>query len=231
MKKSSRNYTLCEVTGGSVRRYGKTSKPLKPFPITAQRFAAARAGCFLTIEQTAKLLRVSERTLHNWEAGRVRIPYAAYKLIRILRGHELPGDSWKGYRLVGDTLWSPENLPFHASDARWWSLTVQMAHEYRRQSKARQAANLPRNEAIAASLPAHIASPVRPVIPSRQADSVVIPAVESERKGNFAIATPHHDGGQRLHACEFLAGPYSNTGSAASVSRQLKNVEIAGGAP
>ncbi|HNV83611.1 MAG TPA: VC1465 family Xer recombination activation factor [Arenimonas sp.] len=106
--------------------------------MTAQRFAAARAGCFLTIEQTAKLLRVSERTLHNWEAGRVRIPYAAYKLIRILRGYELPGDAWKGYRLIGDTLWSPENLPFHAGDARWWSLTAQMAHEYRRQSKAKQ---------------------------------------------------------------------------------------------
>ena len=104
MKKPSRNYTLCEVTGRPTRRYGKTSKALKPFPITAQRFAAARAGCFLTIEQTAKLLRVSIRTLHNWENGRVRIPYAAYKLIRILRGYELPGPAWKDYRLVGDTL-------------------------------------------------------------------------------------------------------------------------------
>ncbi len=94
-------------------------------------------------------MRVSERTLHNWEAGRVRIPYAAYKLIRILRGYELPGHAWKGYRLVGDTLWSPENLPFRASDARWWSLTVQMAQEYRRQSKARQAQRSAENGAAA----------------------------------------------------------------------------------
>lgn len=94
-------------------------------------------------------MRVSTRTLHNWEAGRVRIPYAAYKLIRILRGYELPGHAWKGYRLIGDTLWSPENLPFHAADARWWSLTVQMAHEYRRQSKARQAQRSAENGARA----------------------------------------------------------------------------------
>jgi Phage protein len=94
-------------------------------------------------------LRVSERTVHNWEAGRVRIPYAAYKLIRILRGYELPGFEWKGYRLIGDTLWSPENRPFRAADARWWTLTVQMAHEYRRQSKARQAKRTAENGALA----------------------------------------------------------------------------------
>ena len=56
MKKTSRNYTLCEVRGSPVRRYGNTPKSLRPFPITAQRFAAARAGCFLTIEQTAKFV-------------------------------------------------------------------------------------------------------------------------------------------------------------------------------
>jgi len=85
----------------------------------------------LSTTEAAKLLRVSERTLHNWEKGRVRIPYAAFKLMRILRGFELPGHHWKGYRLIGDTLWSPEGLAFKAADHYWWSLTVRMAHEFR----------------------------------------------------------------------------------------------------
>ena len=156
----------------------------------------------LTIEQAAKLLRVSERTLHNWEAGRVRIPYAAYKLIRILRGYELPGDAWKGYRLIGDTLWSPENLPFKAADARWWSLTVCMAHEYRRQSKAAQAQRRIENGAPATvenrSKAAHIAFPVGTVLRSRQADSVTIPAVNREQKCNDEPHHPPHEGVRRV---------------------------------
>lgn len=218
MKKHSRIYTLCEVNGSSIRRYGKTSKPLKPFPITAQRFAAARAGCFLTVEQAAKLLRVSERTLHNWEAGRVRIPYAAYKLIRILRGYELPGDAWKGYRLIGDTLWSPENLPFHAADARWWSLTVQMAHEYRRQSKAKQAG------AVAAR-PAHIASNPDLVITSKQGVSVAIPAPKSDQIPHFTKRTPPPTG-----ACRLLFNiPSSNTGCTAPIFSKSQTYDFAGG--
>ena len=59
------------------------------------------------------------------------MPYAAFKLMRILRGYELPGAAWKGYRLVGDTLWSPEGLAFRADEQRWWSLTVLMARQFR----------------------------------------------------------------------------------------------------
>lgn len=58
--------------------------------------------------------------------------------MRILRGYELPGHYWKGYRLVGDTLWSPEGKAFRASDQRWWSLTVAMAREFRAMVAARQ---------------------------------------------------------------------------------------------
>jgi len=63
-----------------MKRSAKASKPLKPFPITAQRFAAACAGCFLSIEQTAKSLRVSERTLRNLETVVLRI-HILWKLL------------------------------------------------------------------------------------------------------------------------------------------------------
>lgn len=89
------------------------------------------------MRDAGKLFRVSERTIRNWEAGRVGIPYTAFKLMRILRGYELPGQAWKGYRLKGDTLWSPEGKAFRASDATWWSLTCAMANEFTRQYRHR----------------------------------------------------------------------------------------------
>ena len=46
------------------------------------------------------------------------VPYTAFKLMRILRGYELPNHHWKGYRIVGDTLWSPEGLAFQAANGR-----------------------------------------------------------------------------------------------------------------
>ena len=94
--------------------------------------------CCLSVREAGKVFRVSERTVRNWEAGRVGIPYAAFKLLRILRGYELPGQAWKGYRLKGDTLWSPEGKAFKASDHTWWSLTVGMAREFRRIMAARR---------------------------------------------------------------------------------------------
>ncbi|MFN3842515.1 MAG: VC1465 family Xer recombination activation factor [Rehaibacterium terrae] len=83
--------------------------------------------------QRARLLRVCPRTVRNWEAGRTRIPYAAFKPMRLLRGFELPGDAWRGWRLIGDTLWSPEGHGFRAGDHAWWSLLVRQAAAFRRQ--------------------------------------------------------------------------------------------------
>jgi DNA-binding transcriptional regulator YiaG len=105
-------------------------KPSRPI-VTGTRFRETRQTCCLTVEGAAKLLRVSPRTVQNWEAGRTEVPYSAYKLMRILRGYRLPGDAWRGFRLVGDTLWSPEGLAFKAADHYWWSLTCRMAAEFR----------------------------------------------------------------------------------------------------
>jgi hypothetical protein len=152
----------------------------------------------MTIPQTAELLRVSERTVHNWEAGRVRIPYAAYKLIRILRGYELPGPQWKGYRLVGDTLWSPENLPFKAADARWWSLTVAMAHEFRYQAKARRAKRTAENGALATVENGRFA----PLL-TKSASTAYISIPQQSQPATFdldsAKSTPPPDGVRSLH--------------------------------
>ena len=60
------------------------------------RFRDFRWTANLSVADAAKLLRVSERTIHNWEAGRVRIPYAAYKLLRIVRGGQFAHPAWRG---------------------------------------------------------------------------------------------------------------------------------------
>jgi transcriptional regulator with XRE-family HTH domain len=86
----------------------------------------------LSIKETAGRLRVTEHTVRNWEAGRARVPYSALELLQTWFCYHLPGDSWKGWRLRGDALYSPEGLAFHSHDAAWWSLTCAMAREFRK---------------------------------------------------------------------------------------------------
>ncbi|WP_353619051.1 VC1465 family Xer recombination activation factor [Paracidovorax cattleyae] len=81
------------------------------------------AGC-------AQLLHVTERTLHNWQSGKHDIPYAAYRLLRLLRllnRMDLPGESWAGWCFHGGKLWTPEGRSFVGTDGSWWSLLVRRA--------------------------------------------------------------------------------------------------------
>ncbi|AVS85144.1 hypothetical protein C8239_10610 [Paracidovorax avenae] len=78
------------------------------------------AGC-------AQLLHVTERTLHNWQSGKHDIPYAAYRLLRLLNRMELPGESWSGWCFHGGKLWTPEGRSFVGTDGSWWSLLVRRA--------------------------------------------------------------------------------------------------------
>ena len=102
------------------------------FPVEAWRFRDARLSVGLGVDRCADLLRVSPRTVRTWEAGTSRVPYAAYKLMRILRGGKLLGDDWRGFHVWRDTLITPEGHKFEASQLAWWSLQVRMAREWQR---------------------------------------------------------------------------------------------------
>jgi len=93
----------------------------------ARRFDAMCRQLGYTRAAAAKALQVSERTLHNWVSGKTAVPYAAYKLLRVLCFHEIPFQSWHGWHFAGGKLWSPEGHGFTGHDGSWWSLLVRQA--------------------------------------------------------------------------------------------------------
>ena len=80
----------------------------------------SRADC-------AKFLHVTERCLHNWERGRHAIPHAAYKLVRLHLGYELPGRDWDGWSISRGRLCTPEGHELNPLDAKWWHLLCRRA--------------------------------------------------------------------------------------------------------
>ena len=80
--------------------------------------------------EAAKLLHVSLRTLQNWLSGRHEVPYAAYKLLRLMRYMELPGESWRGWHFSRGELVTPEGRTISGADSVWWSLLVRQAHGF-----------------------------------------------------------------------------------------------------
>lgn len=84
--------------------------------IDPQDFSDLRRFSGLTRTQAADLLNVTRRTIQNWELGGARIPWMAYKLLRILQGTALPGSAWDGWTVRGESIYSPTGRQF---DAVW----------------------------------------------------------------------------------------------------------------
>jgi DNA-binding transcriptional regulator YiaG len=101
--------------------------------LTGARFKVMCADAGLSIEETAKVLHVTTRTVRYWISGRVGIPYAAYRLVRILGRFELPDPTWAGWSMHSGRLWSPEGHGFVPGDSNWWGLLVSQARLWREQ--------------------------------------------------------------------------------------------------
>ena len=95
------------------------------------RFKVMCADAGLSIDQAAKALHVTTRTVRNWISGRVGIPYAAYRLVRILGRWELPDPAWAGWIMHSGRLWSPEGHGFVPGDSSWWGRLVSQARLWR----------------------------------------------------------------------------------------------------
>ncbi|MDP1658574.1 MAG: VC1465 family Xer recombination activation factor [Methylotenera sp.] len=96
----------------------------------------------LSVDEVAKLLQVTSRTIAHWESGVTRIPYSAFKLLRCLANGALLPQAWKGWVIKGDTLWSPVGRPFRQHELTYISNYFTMARywqaDYERRNTARQ---------------------------------------------------------------------------------------------
>lgn len=91
------------------------------------KFKAMFSSLGLSVVDVANFLQVSPRTVQLWVSGRVRIPFAAYKLMRLQLRYELPGEAWAGWHLSAGKLYTPENHELNPKDFSWWSLLVRRA--------------------------------------------------------------------------------------------------------
>lgn len=119
----------------------------KPFkPIDNEQFREVRIMNRLSINEVAKLLQVTSRTVANWESGGSRIPYSAFKLLRYLANGALLPDAWKGWEIKGDTLWSPVGRPFRQHELTYISHYFTMARywhaDYERRKAKQQEAQI-----------------------------------------------------------------------------------------
>jgi len=109
------------------------SMPRKRFPgCDGEDFRVARLHAGRSTAEVAGLLRVTRRTVRNWESGRSQVPYSAFKLMRIMTGYALPGDAWRGWCLRDGVLWSPTGRAFEAWGMGYLSLVFGMAREFLR---------------------------------------------------------------------------------------------------
>jgi hypothetical protein len=98
--------------------------------VDAEGFKEARLIAGWDRKTAAGALAVTTRTIRNWEAGRVCVPYSAFKLMRILSGYALPGSAWAGWCVRGDTLWSPAGQGFQVGSLSYLSLVFRMARQF-----------------------------------------------------------------------------------------------------
>ena len=112
------------------RRKTNPSKARETRALQGSRFKILLADAGLSIDDAAKLLHVTPRTIRYWISGKVTVPYAAYKLLRVLRLFELPCVGWDGWHMHSGRLWSPEGHGFIPSDSTWWGLLVRKARMF-----------------------------------------------------------------------------------------------------
>jgi len=99
--------------------------------IDPQDFSDLRKHAGLTRLQAAQALDVTARTIQNWETGGARIPWMAYRMLRILRGYALPGVYWEGWTVRDDVLFSPDGRAFPVGDLYGLQYTFAFARLWR----------------------------------------------------------------------------------------------------
>ncbi|TAM45194.1 MAG: hypothetical protein EPN61_06280 [Burkholderiaceae bacterium] len=116
---------------GAKPKARKLRKRLESRMLLGSRFKVMCADAGLNLDAVAKLLHVTPRTVRYWFSGQTSVPYASYRLMRILCRYELPDPAWAGWLFHSGKLWSPEGHGFEPQDAAWWSLLVRQVRCFR----------------------------------------------------------------------------------------------------
>lgn len=82
------------------------------------------------MQATADELGVDVRTIRNWERGQTRIPYSAFRLLRLLAGYKLVGKDWEGWSFGQNKLWTPEGRSFDHYHLRYVSIFISIARHF-----------------------------------------------------------------------------------------------------
>ena len=96
----------------------------------------ARNWAGMSRREMAGLLGVHVDTVANWESGRTRAPYRLRWHLALLLAEPLPGGDWAGWILRGDTLWSPANQGFKATELSYLWLTFEMARLWKARDRS-----------------------------------------------------------------------------------------------
>jgi transcriptional regulator with XRE-family HTH domain len=118
-------------------------KPKPFYPPLAEDFILVRHVACLSQKNVATLLHVTRKTVENWESGQTTIPYAAFKLLRIMTNYELPGKEWEGWSIRGGALFNPSGRQYQSHElfyignifqmARYWIADREKAREVEKQ--------------------------------------------------------------------------------------------------
>lgn len=95
--------------------------------IDPEQFYIARRRAGLTTSQAANQLDVDIKTIRNWENAKTKIPYAAFRLMRLYGGYGLINKGWQGWALWEGKLFSPTGRSFEPHELSYLSNYLSMA--------------------------------------------------------------------------------------------------------
>jgi hypothetical protein len=100
---------------------------------------------------------VAVRTVQNWETDGARIPWMAYRMLRILSGYALPGNACGNWTVRADRLIDPNGRWYEANSLEQIEQVFGMARlwhqDYNRSNKKHLSVVLPFPAPAIAQLP------------------------------------------------------------------------------
>jgi DNA-binding XRE family transcriptional regulator len=108
-----------------------------------EQFYVERVSAGLTQLQACEYLGVTRRTMYNWENGKSRIPFPAFKLIRMRARSIVHVEGWEGWRYARDgALVTPDGRSFQPWELQNLQLVVSLSRRYMEGRTAKPAFDL-----------------------------------------------------------------------------------------